>query len=601
MIFIQKILTKLKEKHTLGLLALLFLTALYHLPYFNRFAPITEGWFHTYASAVADGKVPYRDFYFFISPLYLYFFVGLIKVFGGAFIVARIYGIFERVFLTATLYSILTRYFKPLIAAFACFSAFILYSNHNADIIYSYYQTATLFALFAVLFLSRYKLSDPFKTRASVLIAAGIFAALAFLTKQNTGVFTFVLILSYLFLFLIRQRPAAIPFAFAYTLLPALSIIAIAAAFLYRNQALAPCIEQIFAGGIASKGSLLKVLTGFYKTTFTVNQVLLYASLFAFWFFLKYMPKKVEIKLHPLREKLYLPLFALVCAILSASICYANLLLVKIVLIHFIFYTSFLIGLWYAVTALRRKLNGRENFYLLLGGASFALMYSHGLSGTMEDHSGLLGGSFLICLMLTTKIQFNKAKNAALIIFFCVFSIFSIAERYNHPYEWWGDKQEPVSMALATVPMPVYKHIKMSSATAYRYMEINTLIKRNITSPEDKIYISQHLSGMYYVEGLKPFTFAYTDYFDVCNDTCARKNAEAIKREKPKMIIYMEFHPSIWEEHEKLFRNGHPSGQRDIRQTIFNMASEYRLIKIYNEDKSFLDDFTLYIWLRKTS
>lgn len=599
MIFIQKILTKLKDKYT-WLLALLALTALYHLPYFNRFAPITEGWFHTYASAVAEGKVPYRDFYFFITPLYLYFFVGFIKVFGGGFIVARIYGIFERVFLTATLYTILTKYFKPLIVAFACFSAFILYSNHNADIIYSYYQTATLFSLFSVLFLSRYKLSDPFKKRLLVLIAAGIFAALSFLTKQNTGVFTFTLIVSYLFLFLIRQKPAAIPFAFAYALLPALSIIAIAAAFLYRYQALAPCIEQIFAGGIASKGSLLKVLTGFYKTTFTVAQVLLFTALISLWFFLKHMPKAIEIKLHPVREKLYLPFFAASCALISASVCYANLFLVKIVLIHFIFYTSFLIGLWYAAAALRRKLSGRESFYLLLCGAAFALMYSHGLSGTMEDHSGLLGGSFLICLMLTTKIQFNKAKNAALIIFFCVFSLFSIVERYTHPYEWWGDKQDAVSMAVAAVPMPVYKNIKMSSVTAYRYMEINSLIKRNLTSPEDKIYISQHLTGLYYVAGKIPFTFAYADYFDVCSDTCARLNAEAIQKEKPKMIIYMDFPGYIWEEHEKLFRNGHPSGQREIRQTIFNMASGYRLIKTYNEDKSVLDDFTLYIWVRKT-
>lgn len=601
MSFIEKVKAKLKTKYTLGLLALLSLTALYHLPYFNRFAPITEGWFHTYSDAVLDGKVPYRDFYFFITPLYLYFFAVLIKFFGGNFIFFRIYGIFERIFLNAVLYSILTKYFKPFIAAFACFVAFILYSNHNADIIYSYYQTATLFALLTILSLSHYKLSDSFNKRALVLISAGIFAALAFLTKQTAGVFTFAFMLSYLFLLLIRQRPSAIPFAFAYTLLPALSVIAIFAAFLYRNQALSACVEQIFTGGMASKGSIIKILTGFYQSTFTVAQVLLFIALLAVWSFLKYMPKTVEIKLHPTKEKIYLPLFAAVCALIFSCLCYANVFLVKIILVHYIFYTSFLIGLWYAAAALRRKLNGRESFYLLFSGASFALMYAHGLSGTMEDHSGLIGGSFLISLMLSTKIQFNKAKNAAVIIFFCIFSIFSIAQRYSRPYEWWGDKQDSVSSASATVNIPVYKNIKMSPLTAQRYTEINALIRQNINSPEDKIYISQHLTGLYYTAGADPFTFAYTDYFDVCSDACARANAEAIKREKPKMIIYMDFPNYIWEEHERLFRKGRPSGQREIRQTIFDMAPEYNLIKTYNEDKSFLDDFTLYIWLKKTS
>jgi len=32
--------------------------------------PITEGWFSAYAHLIINGKMPYRDFYLYLTPFY---------------------------------------------------------------------------------------------------------------------------------------------------------------------------------------------------------------------------------------------------------------------------------------------------------------------------------------------------------------------------------------------------------------------------------------------------------------------------------------------------------------------------------------------------
>ena len=63
----------------------------------------------------------------------------------------------------------------------------------------------------------------------------------------------------------------------------------------------------------------------------------------------------------------------------------------------------------------------------------------------------------------------------------------------------------------------------------------------------------------------------------------------------------MDFPEYTWQLHERFFRNNLPSGQREIKKVIEEISPDYQLIKTYNESKSFLDDFTLYIWVKKPS
>ena len=76
------------------LISVIIFCALLMLLTFNRTAPITEGWFSTYADMILSGKVPYRDFELVLPPLYTYLVAAVNLVFGNHLIVWRIIGMF---------------------------------------------------------------------------------------------------------------------------------------------------------------------------------------------------------------------------------------------------------------------------------------------------------------------------------------------------------------------------------------------------------------------------------------------------------------------------------------------------------------------------
>ena len=67
---LQKIIGTKNFPFRFGLGITLVVVGVYNLMFFNRYLPLTEGWFLAYARLMAEGKVPYRDFYFFMTPLY---------------------------------------------------------------------------------------------------------------------------------------------------------------------------------------------------------------------------------------------------------------------------------------------------------------------------------------------------------------------------------------------------------------------------------------------------------------------------------------------------------------------------------------------------
>ena len=55
--------------------------------------PITEGWFSAYAQLVLQGKVIYRDFYLYLTPLYVWIIALFTFIFGNSIFALHIFGI----------------------------------------------------------------------------------------------------------------------------------------------------------------------------------------------------------------------------------------------------------------------------------------------------------------------------------------------------------------------------------------------------------------------------------------------------------------------------------------------------------------------------
>lgn len=79
----------------------------YNLKMWNNFFPITEGWFSVYANLILNAKVPYKDFYLLLPPLYPIILALIIKIFGNQIIVLRILGLGVILVISSSMFYIL--------------------------------------------------------------------------------------------------------------------------------------------------------------------------------------------------------------------------------------------------------------------------------------------------------------------------------------------------------------------------------------------------------------------------------------------------------------------------------------------------------------
>jgi hypothetical protein len=174
-----------KQPQTLiaGLLAV-GLTAVFLGLIFNRYLTIHEGWFHYYAQMMRDGRLPYRDFYFFGQPIPL-----LISwLFGGDHLInLRVFGLVEHVGIAAMLYFLLSREFSPMASFWATLLSITVLITYRSDSLFSYLYDS-LFCLIAGMIFVYLAHARP-RRAAWFGLLAGVSASLSFFTKQSTGFF----------------------------------------------------------------------------------------------------------------------------------------------------------------------------------------------------------------------------------------------------------------------------------------------------------------------------------------------------------------------------------------------------------------------------
>ena len=130
-----------------GLGATVVVVALYHLLFFNRYFPLSEGWFSAYGHLIRTGAVPYRDFYLFVTPLYPLKIAAFGLLFGDAFLPLRALGVLLVCGIATLTYLILVARFTPFAASTATIVSTIYYQSGVAHIGYDFIQFVTLYAL----------------------------------------------------------------------------------------------------------------------------------------------------------------------------------------------------------------------------------------------------------------------------------------------------------------------------------------------------------------------------------------------------------------------------------------------------------------------
>ena len=241
---------------------LALLTISYNFIWLNRSFTMSEGWSKVYLSLIAEGRVPYRDFYYNLPPLNLLIDAFIWSFSFETFFVFRLWRLAERVLIAEIMYGILRRKLEPFPAFLGAFLSILLASANVYDLVGDYNQTTQLFAALLCLTALRYaECIGNLRAKRKWMFLAGVIIGLMFLCKQTifvacAGIFSLLLI----FVALIKAERNF----FQMALLAAAGVtLPLLACFLWLSWsgAFSDFWYQVFID-TGSKGTLLHILFG---------------------------------------------------------------------------------------------------------------------------------------------------------------------------------------------------------------------------------------------------------------------------------------------------------------------------------------------------
>lgn len=607
----------------------------------NVFFPITEGWFNDYSRYMMEGKVPYRDFYVMIPPGYIYLNLFLEKIFGDTFIFYRIFGITERMLLLILVYNIFTKIFKKEILFFPILTAFVVYISNFQDVFYGYYQSSFLFAcivLFTVI-----KIIENYDTECYTYLWACMFgasSALSFIFKQTIGgLLPIILGLAFVFLTIRKDWKKTIKIGFVSLFIAFFSLIIIAI-ILHYNEAFYPFLDQMINGS-QSKGSLKGIFFGFIPRIITLSSLKIFVLFFSIVLG-KYIYKITDNNIihraigistiigvniilfvlilrcfiyDEITKNIFIGIILVALIIISTDCKILNkinfisimsvLLLLSFAYIfnneitffdymrsrnfrQHILYSIFWGHIFYLIKYIYliyfKQVGLRDEYCFVIVCASFAMMYTHGLSFIIEDHGMLLAIVLVLGGMFTYKIYYDKIKNLSLVLL-CFFTILSIyIQRVNYPYNWWGvNTLPPIYLSKYEYKDPNLKYMLGDKDTVNTMNEVYDLIN-HYKKEGDTLYTFPHINYFNVMAKMDSPTFAKVHYFDVCPDFIVQRDIEILRNNPPRFVFIQDFDDYEWDFHEKVFRMSRRSEQRKILNLFQNEIEngKYITLKIFN-------------------
>ncbi len=180
----QKSDTAYLEKWICGIV-LVLAVILYHFVWLDKTFIMAEGWAGFYDALLAQGKIPYRDFYYYLPPFNLVVDHVILKLSFGSFLIYRLWRLLERIVMMVFLYCMICHKVSPYIASVACFAAAVLGAATVHDVIGDYNQTNLVHIVFLIFFMSRYVAAQNSIRRRKVwMFLSGLCGGVMLLSKQ---------------------------------------------------------------------------------------------------------------------------------------------------------------------------------------------------------------------------------------------------------------------------------------------------------------------------------------------------------------------------------------------------------------------------------
>jgi hypothetical protein len=604
MLYMRQIQLKLtKFNFYIGLGAVILAIVVYNSMYFNRYFPVTEGWFSAYAHLIRQGYIPYRDFYFFLTPLYPIQIAAFQSVFGESFIALRVLGIVIVLLLSLFLYLILVRRFSPLASTIATVTAIFYYQSGVAHISYDFIQFFNVYVLAATYLIIRFSdheyvgKTGKRNNASTLLILAGVMVSLAFLTKQSNG--SLVVLFSVLavmlamsgqnFSFLLRNISI-------YMLGMALPVL-IALIWLYFVNALPQFIDQVVFGAIASKGTISNILFSWIGR-FINEDLLIHLKVSIFYLspliilsligtaIVKWQRKKGAPPLENVSQILvFIVLFCFVVGIsyfgniLSESLMW--LINLKNFLLQEIIAVSTIVTVFIALTAIIQLIPSvgfiRKDL-AISATMTLGLIFGNGTSAGIGEVSTYLSFALVLSFLISLPNSHGIAK--VLTSGACLSLILVLAAvKFQQPYAWWYVSEPDVRKSTSSSTLPLLAGLRLSPDTLMTIEEVVQSIKAH-SSPGDDIFAFPNIPGFYAFTDRWPHSKVIVPWFDFLPDLYAQAEANRLKAFPPVIIVNLKLPEEVWVLHESLFRNGRPLGQRNIKAAIEELTEQRKLYQL---------------------
>lgn len=613
----DKLITKEQNNQSSLLLWLsvsVVIIAIYNLITFNRFFPITEGWFSVYGNLILQGKTPYKDFYFFLTPLYPLTIAGFTAIFGTSLIFLRILGVLLMLLMFSTIYLIFARFFKHVVAALAAVICMIYYQSGVAHISYDFTQFVTTYGLLSAYFFIRYydrmantTSSDTLWQKYGAIFLSGLFAALVFLTKQSNG----SLIAAFLFLGILLStsvinKKCMLKSTLGF-LVGAILPTSIVAIWLLWKGAWEDFYQQAVIGAIHAKGSLDLIFFSWIKNLLIpqyFHQLYYIATILLVLGYWRLFIGKVNYPVinHLKKEWIFLLAFGMIAAcliipfynfqtIMKTSEHYAlkfnNHIIVIAIAISFLYF-------WYEL--FRLFLLKQKTPAIIIPALALGFIFGCGTSAGLTETGVFLGFGLFLCYVFSLKGFFHVGK------FFCFalclsLMLFFINKKYSQPYAWWYMSTPPIKESVSTSDIPLIKGFYLPPQTIAQLKSIGTIIQEN-TNTQDPILAFPNIPIFYLLGNRWADLKAIVHWPDFLPDNLAQTEAKKILAHPPKVIIYLDLPELVWSTHESLFRHNQVSGQRAIIAAIVKLTSRkegYALKTVIPIN----NDVRIKVWVRK--
>lgn len=561
--------------------------ALYFLAFFNRFAALRSG-DGEFAGGMAllAGRLPYRDYFTAGPPLNSVKAAIELSLFGKALIVSRTCAVVERLALAGLMYAWLRRSFGAWASTWAALVTVIISAGDRTDPLASYNHDAIFFAMLCG-FAASVSL-EVWRPRRTLLLAlaAGVAVGLSSLTKQTIGLGTAVAVAviagaACARLFNLRRCAAWLAMYWLGFAVPVLAI----AGYLAHLGVLHACLQMLFVTGPHAKAG---------KPGMFILREIVVALGYWLWVLLgvaglalsgRAIMRSIAAEKSGDPES---PRWRTFAAAVVVTIGAAELLAltrlpalrdVSKSAVYFTFIGTTIFGLIAIDLAWKRtpKTTLRLWQLAILAAVGWSVAFTLSLSWPAFEAMTIPG----LGLLLAAAVEGARGWGRRLLYAVMIAMIFlAVREKLDLPFTFDNQDEAPVRMATVRSRLPEMRGMRLAPEEV-RLLDETVPLMQSAAEHGQSVFTYPEFVLLYALSGANPPTWATSHNIDVVSDSLAREDAERLLRNPPQVIAFARPSERDLEVQEAIWRDGKPSGQRDLVKAIDTLLPEYRLVDTF--------------------